>query len=54
MHIYWKLETSIEMFIVVNVEDKLRVMPEEFDRPTADVLLERIQEKYVNKVNLVK
>jgi DNA-directed RNA polymerase subunit E'/Rpb7 len=42
------------MFIVVNVEDKLRVMPEEFDRPTADVLLERIQEKYVNKVNLVK
>lgn len=39
------------MFIVVSIEDKLKVMPDEFDRPTADVLLERIQAKYVNKVS---
>jgi DNA-directed RNA polymerase III subunit RPC8 len=38
------------MFVLSIIEDKLKINPHEFDKDTADVLLRRINGKYVNKV----
>jgi len=38
------------MFVIAAVEDKLRILPEQFDRSPADVLIEQIELKYANKV----
>jgi len=38
------------MFVIVSVEDKLRILPDQLDRNPADVLIEQIELKYANKV----
>jgi DNA-directed RNA polymerase III subunit RPC8 len=38
------------MFVIVKIEDKLRTVPEEFDRDPEQVLIEQIELKYANKV----
>ena len=38
------------MFVIVSMEDKLRTSPEDFQRPSKEVLIEQIEKKYANKV----
>lgn len=38
------------MFLVAAIEDKLRTLPDAFDRPPAEVLIEQIELKYANRV----
>lgn len=38
------------MFVISVVEDKIRTLPEEFSRPTLEVLQEQIEIKYSNKI----
>ena len=40
------------MYVLVVLQDKLKIQPEQFDRDTADVLIEQIEIKYSNKVIL--
>ena len=40
------------MYLLAVVEDKLKILPEQFDRDTSEVLIEQIDEKYSNKVLL--
>jgi DNA-directed RNA polymerase III subunit RPC8 len=41
-----------KMFVLAIVEDKLKILPEQFDRDSRDVLIEQIDSKYSNKVLL--
>ena len=38
------------MFVIVRLEDKLRTLPEHFDRNPEEVLREQIESKYANRV----
>ena len=38
------------MFVIVRLEDKLRTLPEHFDRDPEEVLREQIENKYANRV----
>jgi DNA-directed RNA polymerase III subunit RPC8 len=38
------------MFLLATVEDKVSTLPDEFDRPSAIVIMEKIEIKYCNKV----
>jgi DNA-directed RNA polymerase III subunit RPC8 len=40
------------MYVLVELQDKLKILPEQFDRDTAEVLAEQIDIKYSNKVML--
>jgi len=40
------------MFVLAVIEDKLKTLPEQFDRDSHDVLIEQIDKKYANKVIL--
>lgn len=40
------------MFLLAVLEDTLRILPEQFDRDSKDVLIEQIDHKYSNKVLL--
>ena len=38
------------MFVLVVLEDKLKIAPEKFDQDNTKVILEEIDEKFINKV----
>ena len=40
------------MFVLAIVEDKLKTLPDQFDRDSSEVLIEQIESKYSNKVLL--
>lgn len=40
------------MYVLAVIQDKLKILPEEFDRDTSEVLIEQIDIKYSNKVLL--
>lgn len=40
------------MFVLGVIEDKLRILPDQFDRPSSEVLIEQIDIKYTNRILL--
>ena len=40
------------MFVVVIVEDKVKISPEQFDQDNTDMILVEIGMKYINKVSI--
>ena len=40
------------MYVLAVIQDKFKILPEQFDRNTTDVLIEQIDIKYSNKVLL--
>lgn len=40
------------MFVVVILEDKIKIAPEFFDQDNTDMILAEIDQKFINKVSL--
>jgi hypothetical protein len=40
------------MFVLAIVEDKIKIAPEKFDQDNTDMILEEIDQKFINKVSL--
>ena len=39
------------MFVLVVIEDKIKIIPEKFDTDNTEVILDEIDEKFINKVS---
>ena len=39
------------MFVLVVVEDKIKIIPENFDSDNTEVILDEIDQKFINKVS---